>query len=259
MNCSNALHRTVMVLTLAGTCVGLQGCASLARIGAAPPATDMAADTTPGWYFFDWMANAPYAPVFLVRDTESSLGPYAAQTKTITMKDLVKMHGHPCDGLVTAACAMYLGLRQLYPDGVIDRTDTCCMTNNSPCYGDVAAYLCGGRIRFGTQKIDPKLGNQFILHRISTGQTVSVTLKQGVFPNEVATLEARLRAGNSSPADIRRCQDMEWDYARHLIGRPLDQSFAIAWMHGYRWQADPYVHAGPRGDVMEKNASRAMP
>lgn len=216
-------------------------------------------DNQPTWYYFDWMARAPYAPVFHVRDTESSLGPYAEQTKTISLKDLVKMHGHPCDGLVTAACAMHMGLRQLYPNGVIDRTDTCCITNNSPCYGDVAAYLTGGRVRFGTQKIDPDMGNEFILHRISTGETVKVILKDGVFPKEVASLEARLRAGDSSVSDIRKCQRMEWDYARRLLNRPLDQSFTVVCLGDYKWQADPYVHAGKRGDVVKKDALREAP
>ena len=45
------------------------------------------------------MADATYALVFEMRDTDSTLGPYA-------VKDLVKMHGHACDGLMPAACAM---------------------------------------------------------------------------------------------------------------------------------------------------------
>ncbi len=56
-------------------------------------------------YYPLWMAMAAYAPVFRVLDTESSLGPFAQTTKCITLEDLIKMHGHPCDGLVTAACA----------------------------------------------------------------------------------------------------------------------------------------------------------
>jgi len=113
---------------------------------------DREPDLKPTWYFFDWAAKAPYAPVFHVLDTESSLGRYARRTKAITLKDLVKFHGHLCDGLVTAAVALNLGFKALYPEGIIDRTDTGCVTNNSPCFGDVAAYLTGGRIRFGTQK-----------------------------------------------------------------------------------------------------------
>jgi len=215
------------------------------------------ADTSPAWYYFDWMASARYAPVFHVRDTESSLGPYATKTKMITMKDLVKMHGHPCDGVETAACAMSVGLKTLYPDGVIDRTDTGCITNNSPCYGDVAAYLTGGRIRFGTQKIDPSLGNEFILQRFSTEETVKVSLKPGVFPSEVLALEQKIRAGTFTLEEMRRCQRIEWDYARRLLNTPPDECFEVVVMKGFRWTPDVYEHRDARGDTVNKDCLRA--
>lgn len=237
------------VAVLIGAAMLLSGCVS------APPAAHETAD----WYYPDWMAHAPYAPVFAVRDTESSLGPYAHQTKTITLKDLVKMHGHPCDGLVTAACSLSLGLRELYPDDVIDRTDTGGICNNSPCYGDVVEYLTGGRIRFGTQKIDPSLGNEFILYRFSTRQAVKVTLKPGVFPVEVSRLETRIRSGDFSVADMRRCQQMEWDYARNLLQRPLTESFTVTSLTNFMWQPDGYEHLGKRGDIINKNALKHSP
>lgn len=205
------------------------------------------------WYYFNWMANAAYAPVFKVRDTESSLGPYAGQVKTITLKDLVKMHGHPCDGLVTAACALKVGLDALYPDGVVDRTDTGCITKNSPCYGDVAAYLTGGRIRFGTQKIDPSLGNEFILYRFSNRKAVKVSLKPGVFPAAVQALEKKLRSGNFTNEEMLQCQQLEWDYARNLLKRPLGESFEVRALKNFRWTPDSYEHIGRRGDVINKN------
>jgi len=216
--------------------------------------TEVEASST--WYYFDWMADAPYAPTFRVLDTESSLGPYAEHSKTITLEDLIKMHGHPCDGLVTAACAMSVGLKQLYPNGTIDRTDTCCITNNSPCYGDVAAYLTGGRIRFGTQKIDPSLGNAFILYRVSTGQAVKVSLRPGVFPARVAALENKIRSGDFTVADMRRCQQWQWDYARTLLEKPLDASFQVESLPAFSWEADPYPNAGKRGDVVNKNVEQ---
>jgi formylmethanofuran dehydrogenase subunit E len=205
------------------------------------------------WYYFNWMKNAKYAPVFKVRDTESSLGPYASQTKTITMKDLVKMHGHPCDGLVTAACAMKVGLDVLYPDGVVDSTDTGCITKNSPCYGDVAAYLTGGRIRFGTQKIDPSLGDEFILYRFSTKKAVKVSLKPGIFPSAVQLLEKKLRNGNFTNEEMLQCQQLEWDYARNLLKRPLDESFEVYDLKNFKWIPDAYEHIDKRGDVINKN------
>lgn len=212
-----------------------------------------ARDDAPTWYYFEWMATAPHAPVFRVLDTESSLAAYASQTKAITLKDLVKMHGHPCDGLVTAACALSVGLEILFPDGEIDRTDLCCITNNSPCFGDVAAYLTGGRIRFGTQKIDSTLGNEFILFRRSTDQAVKVSLRDGVFPDELARLETRLRTGSGTAADVIRCQKLGWEFARSLIGQPLSESFRVKVLDGFEWKPDPYPHAGSRGDVILKH------
>ncbi|MCX7010366.1 MAG: FmdE family protein [Kiritimatiellaeota bacterium] len=169
------------------------------------------------------------------------------------------MHGHPCDGLVTAACALRFGLSALYPDGVIDRTDTGGISNNSPCYGDVTAYLTGGRIRFGTQKIDPKLGNEFIVYRFSTQQAVMVALKPGVFPAEVAQLEAKVKSGKFSADEMRHCQKLQWDYARQLLQRPLAESFTVTVLQPFVWQPDAYEHLGKRGDIVNKNAGTVAP
>lgn len=212
---------------------------------------------TVAWYFHDWMASSLYAPTFRVLDTESSLGPYAEKTKTITLKDLVKMHGHPCDGLFTAACALSVGLGVLFPDGVIDRTDLCCVTNNSPCYGDVAAYLTGGRVRFGTQKIEPSLKHVWILHRPSQGRTLRVHLRDGVFPEELAALEGRIKSGAYEKSDIRRCQRMQWDFARGLLQKPLVTWFEVDELPGFVWKPDTYEHLGQRGDVKLKNVFKA--
>ena len=228
----------------------LAGCRTATR-PEVQPKSESDSETT--WYYFDWMSQSPYAPTFRVRDTESSLGPYAEQSKTITMKDLVKMHGHPCDGLITAACAMSVGLNQLYPDGVIDRTDTCCITNNSPCFGDAAAYLTGGRIRFGTQKIDPSMGIEFIVYRISTGRAVRVSARPGVFPTELAALENKIRRGDFTVADMEQCQAWQWDYARALLQKPLSESFDMEMLEGFSWEPDPYPHIGTRGDIANKN------
>ncbi len=211
-------------------------------------------DFSHDWYFFNWTAGAPYAPTFEVLDTESSLGRYANKTKTITLKDLVKMHGHLCDGLVTAACALRLGLNELYPNGIINRTDTCGITNNSPCFGDVMAYLTGARIRFGTQKIDPKMGNEFIIHRISTGQTVKVALKQGMFPQVVTELEKKLKSGKFTKEEMDTCQRLQWEFAKKILSQPLENSFIVEKLPDFKWQPDDYSKVSKRGDVINKNA-----
>ena len=99
----------------------------------------LGADITEEWYFPAWLGNAPYAPIFEVRDTENKYGRYAKQTKTITIKDLIKFHGHFCGGLVESAASLRVAFDLLFPDKIIDRTDLRIVSNNSACGGDVAA------------------------------------------------------------------------------------------------------------------------
>lgn len=205
------------------------------------------------WYYKDWMVSSPYVPVFHMIDTQSSLGPYYKQAKTITLKDLIKMHGHPCDGLFTASCAFYVGLKELFPHGPVDRTDLCSITNNSPCYGDVATYLTGGRIRFGTQKIDPSMKNQWIIHRISSNKTIRICLRDGVFPEKLASLEGRIKSGNYEESDILKCQKLQMEFARSLLEKPLHTWFEVEAISSFKWAPDNYEHLGKRGDVKMKN------
>jgi formylmethanofuran dehydrogenase subunit E len=165
------------------------------------------------------------------------------------------MHGHLCDGLVLAACAAQLGLQRLYPNGVIDRTDTGCITNNSPCFGDVAAYVTGGRIRFGTQKIDPTLKTDFIFFRFSTGRSVRVSLKSGVFPSDLAALESQIRAGNFNAEQMRQCQQAQWMFAKSLLERPPDTLFDVAEIADFKWVPDRSELTGRRGDILNKDGT----
>ena len=75
------------------------------------------------WYFPEWLGSSPYAPSFEVKDTTNKYGRYATQTKTITLKDLIKFHGHFCGGLVESAGALRVAFDTLFPDKIIDRTD----------------------------------------------------------------------------------------------------------------------------------------
>jgi len=211
------------------------------------------------WYDIRWMLSSPYAPTFRVLDTESSMGPYAVQSKTITLRDLVQLHGHPCDGLILAACALHFGLPKLYPDGIIDRTDTGVITNNSPCFGDVAEYLTGGRIRFGTQKIDPTMKNEFIVYRFSTGKAIRISLKPGIFPKALTKKEAFLRAGDRSLASVRACQRLQLAWIQRLLNTAPEELFDIQQLPKFRWVADKYEHMGKRGDVRMKSIARKRP
>jgi len=230
--------------------------ALLGACAAAKPSRTPAPAEDTSWYEFDWLTHSPCSPSFLVLDTESSLGPYAPRPKRIDLGDLVRMHGHACDGLVMASAALSVGLMELYPNGVIDRTDTGCVSNNSPCFGDAAAYLTGGRVRFGTQRIEPKRGLSFLVHRFSTGETIEVSLRDGILPPELHTLESKLKSGNFEPRELRECQLAQWNYARGLLQHPLKESFVVKRIEDLEWTPDRYEQLGTRGDIVNRNASK---
>jgi len=209
------------------------------------------ADRTPTWYSMDWVTNSKYAPEFEILDSESALGRYAPMTKTITLKDLVKFHGHACDGLVQAAAAIKLGLDELYPDGIIDRTDTRILSKNGPCFMDVSAYLTGGRINFGTLDVDGSLGASWIVQRISDGKAVKVSRRPGIFPEDLDKLEKKVKSGKASPEEVTKTRDVAWDFSRNLLSRPLTESFSVEVMDNFSYPKSVYGNVGKRGDIIK--------
>ncbi len=212
-----------------------------------------AADRAPSWYAMEWVAGSKYSPEFEMLDTESALGRYAPMTKTITVKDLVKFHGHACDGLVQAAPALKLAFNDLFPDGIIDRTDLRILTKNSPCFTDVSAYLTGGRINFRTLDVNNKLGASWIVQRISDGKTVRVSRRAGVFPEELDKLEKKVKSGKATPAELIQTRDAAWDFSENLLSHPLTESFLVEEMRDFQYPESVYGNVGQRGDIKHKN------
>jgi formylmethanofuran dehydrogenase subunit E len=211
-------------------------------------------DVSPEWYFPDWLGTSPHAPTFQVRDTVNKYGRYALMTKTITLKDMIKYHGHFCGGLVESAAALRVAFDRLFADGVVDRTDLRIVSNNSACGGDVAAYLTGARLRFGTHHIDNTLTeSEFFVQQVSTGRTVHVRLNPAVYPTEVKTLMRIIESGRFTPENIDRFQELQWAYARRLIGRPLKESFLVEEIRGFTWPAPACKDLGKRRDNDYKN------
>jgi len=212
-------------------------------------------DVHPEWYFPEWLGTSPYTPSFEVRDTTNKYGRYATQTKTITLKDLIKYHGHFCGGLVESAGALRVAFDKLFPDGIIDRTDLRILSNNSACGGDVAAYLTGGRLRFGSHLIDNKLKeSEFFVQKISTKETVYMTLNPNVYPTEVKTQMKKIESGKFTPQDIDLFQELQWNYAKRLINRPLSESFFVEKLSRYIFPAPLCPDLGQRKDNEQKNA-----
>jgi len=211
-----------------------------------------------GWYFPEWLATAPYVPKFEVRDTVNKYGRYASETKTITIKDLIKFHGHFCGGLVEGATALRVAFDRLFPDGIIDRTDLRIASNNSACGGDVAAYLTGARTRFGSHLIDSKLReSDFVVQRISTGKAVRVVINADTYPKEVRTQMKKIESGNFTSADIDLFQDLQWDYAKKLVSRPAIESVDVTENPTYTWPEPPCKDMGKRRDNDYKSVPEA--
>jgi len=193
--------------------------------------------------------------VFDVRDTENKYGRYAKQTKTITVKDLIKFHGHFCGGLVESASSLRIAFDTLFPDKIIDRTDLRIVSNNSACGGDVAAYLTGTRSRFGSHTIDNTLTeSEFYIGKVSTGKTVHVKLNPEVYPKEVKTQMKKIESGKFEPGDIDLFQELQWAYAKRMINRPLKESFIVEEVRDYKWPESSCKDLGRRKDNDFKNA-----
>ncbi len=231
---------------------------ALTMFGASPALAAQPTADTPDWYYPQWLAAAPHAPVFKVRDTVNKYGRYAAETKTITIRDLIKFHGHFCGGLVEAATALKVAFDRLFPDGVVDRTDLAIASNNSACGGDVAAYLTGARARFGSHLIDPALKeSDFVVRRISTGKSVRVVINAATYPKDVRAQMKRIESDKFEPADIDRFQDVQWTYAKELVSRPAIESMDVADDPVYAWPEPPCKLLGPRRDNDYKNVPEA--
>jgi formylmethanofuran dehydrogenase subunit E len=192
------------------------------------------------------------APAIAVVDTVSSLGPLAALPRTVGLRELVAWHGHPCDGLVAAAVGLAYGLPRLFPDGPVDRTDLCAAANRSACYGDVAAFLTGSRHRYGSLTIDPGLGDEWILHRRSTGTTLRVRLRPGIKPAELPGLEAQLRAAACPPELMARVAELQDAFSRRLLGAGPEELFELEFLADY-----PYPLGEPRPDTVKRGCPDA--
>lgn len=224
-----------------------------------PATAEEKKDSSSDWFYPSWAAEAKYNEPVLVRDTDSALGRYSLKSKEIGLKDLTLFHGHMCDGLVIAFVEIKGVLEKLFPDGVVDRTDIQAVSKNGPCWVDAVMMMTGARVNFGTLRIDNSIGDGFIIQRMSTGEAYEVHLKPGVFPEDQAALERKIRKLRSegkpvSAADIDRVEEMAGALNKKLLTTVPDQLLTIKIKPEYKFSfSDLYVG---RGDVINKDMPR---
>ncbi len=208
-----------------------------------------------------WMTSAAYLEPLRVRDTESAIGRLDPQEKALTLDDLATVHGHLCDGLAIAWVELGVALRQLFADGVVDRTDVRVVSKNGPCWADAAAWMTGARLNHRTLVLDNTVGDGFIVQRVSNGEAVRVTLRAGVYPPWLAELERSIRSRRAAgvdvdPAEIDRFEEGARDFVRDLLSTPPAAVVQLEPLASFRFpdaSRDPFA---ARSDVINRDQPR---
>ena len=169
-----------------------------------------------------------------VNDTDFSKG-RLGNIQNIDLNDLVKFHGHLCDGLVVGHLALKQAMDELYPDGTIDRTNTRIVSKPSPCLTDVAIYATGGRYQFNTFYVSSDLEGLFAVQRIDTGKTISVKMNKGVKPSKIDTQGAKAVKGELSACELDTLKYLEDDFSEKLLSTDPNDNFSITEINDFKW------------------------
>lgn len=236
----------------AGEPVYRQGENIFIETGVDPP------DRVPTWYAS--MVARPYAPVFEILATKGTQGRYYPYTYAVTLKDIIKWHGHDCEGLVHAANAARVAFNVLFPDGIVDRSVLWGISGPSPCWSDATAFLTGARVQYGNLGFfkDAKYGHAIILYREDTGMAVLATWKKGinnipgepvVLPEaitwrpkvsmkEVEDLKAvvKLAGGKPSPYQVDKMRYQQWAQVNEILEHPLEESYQAKVIDNFKWE-----------------------
>lgn len=236
-------------------------------------------DSTPTWYAP--MLKKPYAPVFEILATRGTQGRYYDYTYAVGLKEIIKWHGHDCEGLTHAACCCKVALDVLFPDGIVDRSVLWGLSGPSPCWSDVVAFLTGARIQYGNLGFfkDAAYGHAVLLYREDTGLAVLATWKKGIhnIPGEPVALDESIswkpevnmqtvmelkRAvkgqTNALPYQVDLMRYQQWKHINDILSRPLKESYQTLAITNFDWNA--WVDSGKeisspckRSDIKLKN------
>ena len=191
-------------------------------------------------------------PIIKVLDTDFSKGRLTLEHE-ISLEDVEKFHGHLCDGLVVGFLGIKEGLAVLYPNGIVDRTNTRIVSKSSPCLTDVAVYVTGGRYQFGTFYVDNSIEEGFyIIQRKDNGKAVAVSLKKGVKPPEIDELGKKAVEGTLPACDLDKLKEMEDTFTEKLLSDTPSENFKVIEIDDFMWSPilkNDFV----KTDILNKN------
>ena len=194
--------------------------------------------------------------VMQVNDTDFSKG-RLGNIQNIDLDDLVKFHGHLCDGLVVGHFALQRAMNDLYPNGIIDRTNTRIVSKASPCLTDAAIYITGGRYQFNTFYISNDMDALFTVQRIDTHRTVAVHMKKGLKPMEIDQLGALAVKGELSACDLDILKGMEDNFTELLLSTDPKDNFSLREITDFKWSPilkNDYI----KTDILNKNKTKCQ-
>ncbi|MDX1809296.1 MAG: FmdE family protein [Sulfurospirillaceae bacterium] len=237
-------------------------------------------DKVPTWYAP--MAAMPYAPVFEMLATKGTQGRYYQRTYAVTIKDMIKWHGHDCEGTTHVANCAKVAFKILFPDGIIDRSVLRGISGTSPCWSDGLAFLTGARLQYGTLGFfkNKKYSHAIIIYREDTKVAVLATWKQGInnIPGEPVVLPGKITwktkvdmrkvidlkkvvknaKGNPTPYQVDLMRYYQWKHINDVLSHPLSESYQAEVIKNFKWEdwidktkVIPNPHK--RGDIRLKN------
>jgi len=168
-------------------------------------------------------------------DTDFSKGRLNHE-QTITLDDTAKFHGHLCDGLVVGFLGLREALYRLYPDKIIDRTNTRIVSKSSPCLTDIAIYLTGGRYQFNTFYVDDNILYSYIVQRIDNGLTYAVKLKPDIKPSIIEEMGNKAIEEKLSPCDLDHLKKLEDDFSASLLSSVPADLFIVEKLNDFKWE-----------------------
>lgn len=216
-----------------------------------------APDRNPTWYAS--MVARPYAPVFEMLATQGTQGRYYPYTYPVTLKDLVRFHGHDCEGTSHAANAAWVAFKTLFPDGIIDRSVLRGISGESPCWSDAVAFLTGARLQYGNLGFfkDRRYSHAIVLYREDTKVAVLATWKAGInnipgepvmLPGKVAwqpritmkdveALKAVVKqsGGKPTPYQVDLMRYQQWAHINDILEHPLEASYQAEIIENFKW------------------------
>jgi acetolactate decarboxylase len=189
-------------------------------------------------------------PSIKVIDTDFSKSRLNHQ-QNITLQDAEKFHGHLCDGLVVGFLGLKQGLYALYPDSIIDRTNTRIVSKSSPCLTDIAIFLTGGRYQFNTFYVNDSMPYLFVVQRIDNGKAVGIQLKPGIKPSRIDEMGKKAIHQQLSSCELDELKVLEQNFSQQLLSLPPSASFTIVPINAFNWQSSTQ-HNFIKTDIINK-------